>query len=488
MSEAIRIHPQNRKILEYKGKPVVLVCATEHYGAVINRPFDSEAYFRECKDKKQNYTRLFLLFRELQTHNNPFSTCKPETPDYISPFRRTGPGNACDGLPKYNLDVWNEEFFERLHSFMELANKNDVIVEVVLFSCSYFQHLFELIPLCGKNNINGTEDIDFNVALSMKAPKLFEYQKKYVSKIVTELNKYPNFFFEICNEPVCFSPELVTNQEINDWEDELIRFVRGLEKDLPNQHLIAAEESWEWHHREGHVKVGTAYNFQMEADIVNIHPLEDIRYENHSYNMGEFMSKSLHLGEYRAFCLDTYKEGKVLNMDEDNVASEYREYEGWIIHRKRAWTTVMCGAHYDYIDFSIQTACPAGTPESRKYIRSWFKHLQSYLETMDLAACRPLNDCVAEAPEHTISSVMGVDGREYHVYIADARETDDPEYGGKTLGRLVLDTTPGEYTASVYSPESGQFSIGIDITGGKGTEVILPPFIHDVLIRLKKKD
>ncbi len=34
MSEVIRIHPENKKIFEYRGRPVVLVCATGHYGAV----------------------------------------------------------------------------------------------------------------------------------------------------------------------------------------------------------------------------------------------------------------------------------------------------------------------------------------------------------------------------------------------------------------------------------------------------------------------
>ncbi|MFO7612549.1 MAG: hypothetical protein R6W99_08740 [Clostridia bacterium] len=42
MTGPIGIHPENKKIFEYKGRPVVLFCATEHYGAVMNRPFDFE--------------------------------------------------------------------------------------------------------------------------------------------------------------------------------------------------------------------------------------------------------------------------------------------------------------------------------------------------------------------------------------------------------------------------------------------------------------
>ena len=103
MSEVIRIHPENKKIFEYRGKPTVLVCATEHYGAVMNRPFRFERYLADAAERGQTLTRLFTLFRELQTPVNPYSTCKPESPDYIAPFQRTGPGTALDGQPRYDL-------------------------------------------------------------------------------------------------------------------------------------------------------------------------------------------------------------------------------------------------------------------------------------------------------------------------------------------------------------------------------------------------
>ncbi|MGO8703608.1 MAG: hypothetical protein ACLQVA_07300, partial [Candidatus Brocadiia bacterium] len=111
----IRLHPENPKIFEFRGKPLVLVTATEHYGAVLNRPFRFERYVADAADKSQTLTRLFLLFREFQSACNPYSTCKPESTDYIAPFLRTGPGQASDGLPKYDLTRWNPEFFDRLH-------------------------------------------------------------------------------------------------------------------------------------------------------------------------------------------------------------------------------------------------------------------------------------------------------------------------------------------------------------------------------------
>ena len=91
---AIRIHPENRKLFEFRGKPLALLCATEHYGAVINRPFRYERYLAAAAAKGQTLSRLFCLFRELQAPVNPYSPCKPESPDFIAPFPRTGPGRG----------------------------------------------------------------------------------------------------------------------------------------------------------------------------------------------------------------------------------------------------------------------------------------------------------------------------------------------------------------------------------------------------------
>ena len=44
----VHIHPDNPKLFEYRGRPLVLLTATEHYGAVLNRPFRFERYLRDA--------------------------------------------------------------------------------------------------------------------------------------------------------------------------------------------------------------------------------------------------------------------------------------------------------------------------------------------------------------------------------------------------------------------------------------------------------
>ena len=145
--EALRIDPANSKYLLFRNKPLVLISASEHYGSVINRPFDFERYLADAAEHKMTMTRTFLLYRELQSARNPSSPCKPESPDYISPFPRTGPGKAMDGEPMYDLDQWNPEYFERLHRFLDAASKRGIVVELTVFSNSYSPETWALNPL-----------------------------------------------------------------------------------------------------------------------------------------------------------------------------------------------------------------------------------------------------------------------------------------------------------------------------------------------------
>ena len=53
--DAVRIAPDNPKYLWFRGKPLVLISASEHYGSVINRPFDYEKYLADAADASDDH-------------------------------------------------------------------------------------------------------------------------------------------------------------------------------------------------------------------------------------------------------------------------------------------------------------------------------------------------------------------------------------------------------------------------------------------------
>jgi hypothetical protein len=159
---------------------LVLVSASEHYGSVINRSFDYEKYLADAAEHKMTMTRTFLLYRELQSARNPSSPCKPESPDYISPFLRTGPGRAMDGEPAYDLDQWNPEYFARLHHFLDAASKRGIVVELTVFSNSYSPDTWALNPLRAENNLQHVGTVAWQEYITLKDKELVRQQISYI--------------------------------------------------------------------------------------------------------------------------------------------------------------------------------------------------------------------------------------------------------------------------------------------------------------------
>lgn len=490
----IRIHPQNPRVFEFRGKPLVLVTATEHYGAVMNRPFDFERYLTDAAEKRMTLTRLFVLFRELQTPINPYSTAKPESTDYVAPYPRTGPGLASDRLPKYDLDQWNSEFFDRLHRFIGAAAQRGVVVEVTLFSNTYNSELWALNPLNPLNNINGTETIQPPEYLSRRHPKLRARQQALVRKVVAECNRYDNVIFEICNEPSGSLPGTIppgTRRnpdavEMDLWLTEIASTIRDAEATLPNRHLISGQASYTSPPTPPSVGLSLTSSFKaFPVDVVNVHNATTITFEDRFFDLGGFMAAQLRLKELRDLFLATAGERKPLNLDEDNAATRFTDATGWTIHRKRAWTTVLSGGHYDMIDFTIQNRLETGTREAQQHIRAWLKHLSEFVHSLDLVHARPMPESVKGAPDSLVASVLAVEGKDYAIYLADAREGPDKGSGDEVQGSLHVELPAGTWRVRFLNPVTGKITGSASIDGGPAT-IALPPFHHDLTLRIQK--
>ena len=479
--EALKIHPENARYFLFRGKPLVLITASEHYGSVMNRPFDFEKYLDDAAKHGMTLTRTFLLFRELQSARNPSSPAKPESPDYIAPFPRTGPEKALDGEPVYDLDQWNPEYFDRLHRFLEAASKRGIVVELTVFSNSYGNNIWALNPFRAENNKQHVSTFAYQEYTSLKDPELVRRQSEYARKIVQETSQYDNVYYEICNEPGGNAPGHVSTAEVDAWQDKMGEVLRDEMRRMNRPHLIAGQQAF---------TIAPKFLFPQDNtfasstfQIANVHPLPDIELESRLYQLGHFMSKELVLSQVAQFCRAVYGLKKPTVLDEDNAASMYRDPTAWTIHRKRAWTTVLNGAHYDYIDFSITVGNESGTPASRRGIRSWMQHLSSFMDSFDYVHASPATDWLQGIPEQVVASGLAVPNRDYVIYLADSREIADPSAGKPIGGKVALRLPTGTFSVRLYSPVSGEYSPGITVEGGKAATLDLAPFEQDVVIR-----
>src|SRR4051794_35104432 len=414
-ADPISIHPENPRYFLLRGKPLILLTATEHFGSVINRPFDFEKYLDDAVRHKMTMTRTFLLFRELQGVRNPSSPCKPESPDYIAPFPRTGPGKAMDGEPVYDLDQWNPEYFARLHRFLDAASRRGIVVELTLFSNTYADNIWALNPFRAQNNKQSVGNVEWPEYLSLKDQELVRRQLDYARKIIRETSSFDNVYYEIANEPGGAVKGHISPAEVDEWQEKIASAMRDEMQKLKRPHLIAGQEAFAYTPRF-RFPLDKTYSGSL-VDIVDVHPLPNTVLGDRSFNLGNFMSKELMLSEVAEFCRTAFDRRKPTVLDEDNAASMYRDPEGWTIHRKRAWTALLSGAHYDYIDFSITVGNETGTPASRDGIRSWMQHISEFMAGFDYVHSQLASDLIKDKPNGTVASALGVSRDDYAVYL-----------------------------------------------------------------------
>ena len=119
--EAVRIHPENPKYLLFRGKPLVLISASEHYGSVINRPFDFEKYLDDAAaHKHDDDAHVSAVSRTAELAQSIFAV-QARVARLHRALCAHRARKALDGEPIYDLDRWNPEYFDRLHRFLDGA-------------------------------------------------------------------------------------------------------------------------------------------------------------------------------------------------------------------------------------------------------------------------------------------------------------------------------------------------------------------------------
>jgi hypothetical protein len=221
---------------------------------------DFDRYLRILQENGLNYIRLWSIETTSWDKGPLEMVASP------MPYVRTGPGNALDGKPKFDLDQFDTgnlvspqlnspHFFERLRARVAAGRDHGIYVAILLFegfSCVHTTgsdfgpnpnanpwpgHPFNL-----KNNIqgiNGDANKDgMGLEIHTLAPgvaSITSRQKAYVKKIIDTVNDLDNVLYEIANESI---------PESKDWQYEMISAIRSYEATKPKQHPVLMSISW----------------------------------------------------------------------------------------------------------------------------------------------------------------------------------------------------------------------------------------------------
>jgi len=233
--EPLRLHPENPHYFLFRNQATVVVTSGEHYGAVLNLDFNYARYLETLSRDGLNNTRTFSgAYCE---HPSAFgiasNTLAPLPGRFIAPWARSKvPGYANAGN-KFDLTQWDKAYFKRLKDFVSEASRRGVIVELNLFCPFYEDSMWQLSPMNAINNINDVGNVArTNVYTLHNHGGLLPVQEAMVRKIVTELKKFDNVYYEICNEPYFGGVTL-------EWQGRIADVILETEAKLGVHHLIS---------------------------------------------------------------------------------------------------------------------------------------------------------------------------------------------------------------------------------------------------------
>ena len=159
------------------------------------------------------------------------------------PWARTGPGNALDGKPKFDLTKLDEAYFARLRERVAAARDRGLYVAVMLFQGFSLAknrgdkakgNAWHGHPFHRANNVNGIDgnpsgDDTGNEVHTLKVPAVTALQEAYVRRTIDTLNDLDNVLWEVGNECHAGSAK---------WQYHVIRFIKAYEKAKAKQHLV----------------------------------------------------------------------------------------------------------------------------------------------------------------------------------------------------------------------------------------------------------
>ena len=349
--EPVRAHPLNPYVVEFRGKPTLL----RTFGPAYEWLFDSSLTYTPYMDvfhrDGMNLTRIWCI---------GYPAWTPEHVNQPWPRATTG-ANALDGLKKWDLSKWNEDYFIRLKAIAQAASDRGIVVEFTFLSVFYSDLEWQKSPFHPSNNVQGY-GASGNRYDSMRQnsanASLMERQTAAVRRIVRELNGFDNVIFEIQNEPF-WNEENVKDDEEVAFHNSMLAAIRDEEATLQNRHLVA-------------------HNFPQQMAAMSA----DFDILNEHYPAAV---PNTTIAGAEALLSNHYSRGKILSLDETNTINEAQT-------RLEAWMFFIGGGGiYDGLDYEGKVyteADPSGDTPLGASIRGTVRNAATYMERMHLVALR----------------------------------------------------------------------------------------------------
>ncbi len=224
--------------------------------------FDYDGYLDLLEESGHNFMRMWTWELTRYTYDGADTWSAPH------PWRRTGPGVARDGKPRFDLMQFDDTWFDRLRRRVEVAADRGIYVSIMLFEghglhASLEPWCLHGHPLFRDNNINDLDGDPQDTGRMLDThtlthPTITALQETYVQRIVDTVNDLDNVLYEISNETGAYSTL---------WQYHLIDFIHDLERSMSCQHPVGMTYQF-----AGHDKGTNQALFDSPADWISPNP------------------------------------------------------------------------------------------------------------------------------------------------------------------------------------------------------------------------
>jgi hypothetical protein len=228
----LKVHPSNPRYFTDGSGKAVLLSGFEFWDVLRLDGKESplalswEEFLRVSGFHGTNFIRLWVwneLTRFRSKKTDPWYTSKEI-------WKRTGPGTALDGKPKFDLTKHNQAYFDELRARVKEAGEKGFYVSIMLFEGWSLRNMeapwrWDGHPFNVNNNvqmINGDPNGDGEgiEVHTLEIPEVTYHQEQYVKKVIDTVGDLDNALYEISNEDHAGSTE---------WQYHMINYIKKYE-------------------------------------------------------------------------------------------------------------------------------------------------------------------------------------------------------------------------------------------------------------------
>jgi hypothetical protein len=345
------------------------------------------------------------------------------------PYQRTGPGNASDGKPKFDLTKLDTTYFSRMHDRIAAAGARGIYVSVMLFDGWDLVNAWNPssggFPMGSGNNVNSVATTGAT-AITLSDSSITSRQEAYVRAVVDAVNDLDNVLYEIANE---------TDPSGVPWQYHFVDFVKSYEAGKPTQHPVGMTSTYP----------GT------DSDLYGSH--------------ADWISPvgKLVAGDGRKV---------VVNDTDHSYGWQSLQSDGTAAQRAWAWETLCIGAMPLFMDPYLETWAGRNSPSGSTPDPAW-NPLRDALGRTRLYADR-LN-LERTLPSTTLCSTgycLADPGHQYLVYQPGS-------------GAFTLTVTAATYSVEWYNPSTGVVASTASMAIPAEKHAFTPPFSGDAVLLLQ---